>query len=415
MVLAIWIRKVERRMAKIIFGVAGEGFGHCSRTELIGRRLIEAGHTVIFATSGRSLCYLRPRFGEAVNEIFGLSLAFEGWVLSPVKTVLRNLRRWPKGRALNRWLYRNVFEPSGADLVISDYEPFTALWAWRNGVPCVTVGHEHMTALSQIDWDSADRLGALMARTVTAAHGPKADAHIILNFFETPMRKCNAILAPPVVGTDLLGLQSSRGRYIQVYTSDASARARYLLLDVLRQFAGHQFVVYGFDESRQTGNCVFKRYSRSGFLADLAGCRAVIATAGFALISECLHFRKPMLLVPIFRQFEQMVNAEYIQRLGAGRAVSRIDYESLDAFLRSLDEWTVPSEGILYPDKERFFVILEQTLGRIIPGLRLGDPDSILAGALQRQSHDIEIRDMRPNADVRPRPHYGGVPNENRY
>ena len=30
-------------MAKILYGVAGEGFGHSSRSELIGKRLVEAG------------------------------------------------------------------------------------------------------------------------------------------------------------------------------------------------------------------------------------------------------------------------------------------------------------------------------------------------------------------------------------
>lgn len=38
-------------MAKILYGVAGEGFGHSSRSELFGRRLIEAGHEVMFAAS----------------------------------------------------------------------------------------------------------------------------------------------------------------------------------------------------------------------------------------------------------------------------------------------------------------------------------------------------------------------------
>jgi len=38
-------------MAKIIYAVAGEGFGHSSRSHLIGQRFIDAGHDVMFAGS----------------------------------------------------------------------------------------------------------------------------------------------------------------------------------------------------------------------------------------------------------------------------------------------------------------------------------------------------------------------------
>ena len=37
-------------MAKIIYGVAGEGFGHSSRSHLIGQRLLDAGNDVIGAS-----------------------------------------------------------------------------------------------------------------------------------------------------------------------------------------------------------------------------------------------------------------------------------------------------------------------------------------------------------------------------
>ena len=67
-------------MARIIYGVAGEGFGHSSRAHIIGRRLIDAGHTVMFAASMKSLVYLRQYFGDAVKEVFGLSFAYkDGW------------------------------------------------------------------------------------------------------------------------------------------------------------------------------------------------------------------------------------------------------------------------------------------------------------------------------------------------
>ena len=53
-------------MAKIIYAVAGEGFGHSSRSHLIGQRLIDAGHDCVFVGSQKSLLYLKQYFGERV-------------------------------------------------------------------------------------------------------------------------------------------------------------------------------------------------------------------------------------------------------------------------------------------------------------------------------------------------------------
>jgi len=47
-------------------------------------------------------------------------------------------------------------------------------------------------------------------------------------------------------------------------------------------------IVYGYDCNDQDGSIVYKRFSKSGFLEDLASCKAVIATAGFTLMTESL-------------------------------------------------------------------------------------------------------------------------------
>ena len=46
-------------MARIIYGVAGKGFGHSSRSHLIGQRLLAAVHEVMFIGYHKSLTY-RP-------------------------------------------------------------------------------------------------------------------------------------------------------------------------------------------------------------------------------------------------------------------------------------------------------------------------------------------------------------------
>jgi UDP:flavonoid glycosyltransferase YjiC (YdhE family) len=74
--------------------VASEGYGHSSRSEIIGRHLLEAGHDVRFAASGKSLSYLGPFFPGRVFEIFGLRLVYQFGMVRVMETLWQNIRRY---------------------------------------------------------------------------------------------------------------------------------------------------------------------------------------------------------------------------------------------------------------------------------------------------------------------------------
>src|SRR6185295_1291806 len=63
----------------------------------------------------------------------------------------------------------------------------------------------------------------------------------------------------------------------------------------------------------------FQPFSEDKFIDDLASSRAVIAGGGFTLMGEAVYLHKPMLAVPLARQFEQVLNARYLEREGFGR------------------------------------------------------------------------------------------------
>ncbi|HUT47620.1 MAG TPA: glycosyltransferase family protein [Sedimentisphaerales bacterium] len=138
-------------MAKIIYAVAGEGFGHSSRSHLIGQRFIDAGHDVMFVGLQKSLLYLKQYFGRRVKEIFGLSFAFEDQRIDKSETLKRNLLKLPEANRLNDELFKQHFEPFGPELVISDFEPFSAWWAWRKNVPFISIDHKHVLTLCKLD------------------------------------------------------------------------------------------------------------------------------------------------------------------------------------------------------------------------------------------------------------------------
>ncbi len=361
-------------MAKILYGVAGEGFGHSSRSELIGQALIDAGHDVIFAASQKSHSYLRSTYGKRVREVFGLSFYCRGGRVHPFRTVLQNLARLPNGLITNQHLFSKVVGKLKPDVVISDFEPFSAWWAWANKVPCISIDHEHLLTCCQMDQEPNSRKERWLAEAVTRGYHTFANAYMILNFFKTPIKNRRAVLVPPVVRTRVTQFQPENKEHLLIYSTDSSPEMRHQIAETVQAFQDYPFFVYGFNEDGEEGNCIFRKKSTEHFLADLASCRAVIATAGFSLLSECLYFRKPMLLSPVQDQYEQILNAYYIEKLQLGCRMNRINRTSIQAFISALERFPKPDENLVeYPSNSRFFELFNQTSERLGFGFHIGN------------------------------------------
>ena len=65
----------------------------------------------------------------------------------------------------------------------------------------------------------------------------------------------------------------------------------------------------------------------AGFKSDLASARGVVCNCGFELISECLHWRKPVLTRPLAKQMEQRANGEALETLRCATFMRQIDSE----------------------------------------------------------------------------------------
>jgi hypothetical protein len=72
-----------------------------------------------------------------------------------------------------------------------------------------------------------------------------------------------------------------------------------------------------------------------------------------------------MLLLPLSGQYEQMMNARYVERLGLGVWSRQLDQAVLSRFLSRLDEPMPENHEILWPDNEKFFHILGGVLSRL--------------------------------------------------
>jgi uncharacterized protein (TIGR00661 family) len=355
--------------AKILFGVAGEGFGHSSRSELIARRLMQAGSDVMFAASGKSLSYLSSPFPGRVEPIYGLHFVVKNGQVKALSTVVDNIVNYPQGFLTNRRLFSQKVKAFAPDLVISDFEPFSAWWAFRNRVPCVFIDNEHLLTMAKLD-HVPGLISRIKADIVTRGYHTCANAYVIMNFFTAPLKTPKAVFANPVIRRQVMELTVDRRSHITVYSTDSTPETKAQFISIFGRFPSHIFYIYGFQVEEEHGNCVFKQISTEGFLRDLSTGSGVIATAGLSLLSECLYLKKRMFLMPLKGQFEQQVNAAYAERLGVAVCANGLDEQKLKQFFNDIDKEYSTDPRILWPDNEAYFGILDQTLQKI--GFDLG-------------------------------------------
>ena len=315
-------------MANILYGVNGEGSGHSTRAKEVISHLQQQGHQLHIVSFDRGLRNLSESF--FVTEIFGLSLAYVNNRVRYKRTLASNLIKAPRAARSLKTLSRLVDE-NKINLVITDFEPLSCHVGHRQHLPVIAIDNQHTITNASVTLPRGFKRDVAATRLVTRMMTPHADAYLALSFFSAPVKKRNTFLFPPILRHEVLSAAPQTGDYVVVYVTSPAKELAALLKQVRCKF-----VAYGFGIEGQEDNVLFKKPSMDGFLHDLAGAKAVIANAGFSLISEALHLGKPYLVIPVRNQFEQTFNAYYVDKLGYGAWRNELSKEQIESFLFNL-------------------------------------------------------------------------------
>jgi uncharacterized protein (TIGR00661 family) len=187
---------------------------------------------------------------------------------------------------------------------------------------------------------------------------PHANAYLVISFFNAPIRKRNTFLFPPLLRQQVLDTSPTEGEHVLVYVTSPAPSLTKLLTSVRCPF-----VAYGFGREGTDGNIIYKKPSLDGFFSDLVSARAVIANAGFSLVTEALHLAKPYLAVPVSHQFEQIFNAYWLQKSGYGAYWNELNKERVESFLYNLPNYRDSLADYPRQGNQALF----QKLDRLIP------------------------------------------------
>ena len=199
----------------------------------------------------------------------------------------------------------------------------------------ISIDNQHCLTNTEVSYPRKYRRDAALAKLVTRIMTPRADEYLVTSFFTSPVKRPRTFLFPPILRQQILNATPKSGEHVLVYvTSPAPALAR--LLSTVRC----PFRAYGFGREGQSGNILFRKPSADRFLEDLIAAKAVVANAGFSLMTEALHLRKPYLAIPIKHQFEQIFNAYWLDKLGYGTYWDELGKERIESFLYNLPRYS---------------------------------------------------------------------------
>ena len=293
---------------RILYGVQATGQGHISRARAIAHALKQhpdVDVTWLFSGRPRERLFDMEPFGDFQHRA-GLTFVTEAGRLRYRKTIMAN-RYWQFIRDVQR------LDVKAYDLVVTDYEPVTA-WAGKlKGQSVLGIGHQYAFGKN------------------TPVEGRSLAQHAVMSLFAPVARGVGlhwsdfgANVLPPILDLPPAPAATANN-HILVYLpfEDQSAVTKWL-----NEFSEHRFIQYASTlPNDEQGNVERRTASIAGFKADLASARGVVCNCGFELISECLHWRKPVLTRPLAKQMEQLSNGAALEALGYATVMRQIDNE----------------------------------------------------------------------------------------
>jgi len=319
----------------ILYGVPGEGMGHATRSKVVIDYLLKQGHEVKILSSARAFQFLDKTFPGKVIEIKGFHFAYKNNEVSKRGTFMLNLKSAGKNLIHNfkkKLFIENNFVP---DIVISDFESFTFFFAKLHRLPIISIDNMQIIDRCELAIPIAkeEKNNFKLAKQIVKAKVPGCKHYFITSFFDATNKKENTSIVAPIIRTAIKEAKPSKKNHIIMYQTSSSLTT---VQEVLKQLPDEHFYVYGMNKDYTDANVTYKLFSEKGFIDDLASAKAVIANGGFSFISEAVYLKKPIYCFPFHNQFEQYVNAAYIQKLCYGRHFETLTADNLKAFLFDL-------------------------------------------------------------------------------
>jgi len=299
---------------KILWGIQLTGNGHIRRSTLLISKLRELGHTVDILTSGNNSNILP----ESKYNFRGITLKYNNGSINWIKTILgiKPLRLIKDAKTIN-----NEY-----DLVISDFEPVSALFSKLSKTKSISISNQNSIVLNHLGF------------------GP---SKLFIKWFS----KCQHLIAYDYIQSDntfqpLCNIAKFKktSDNIVVYLPYLDSRK---VMNILSN-VDKKFIFFTSSNLNSTKNVTIKKISPD-FTDSLGTCSGVITHCGFSTTSETLILGKKLWAIPVAGQFEQKINSKNLNNMGV--FTEKLTDENLKKWINNYSainyEWKDPTDDVI--------------------------------------------------------------------
>jgi uncharacterized protein (TIGR00661 family) len=240
-----------------------------------------------------------------------------------------------------------IVEDQRPDVVLNFFEPLTGLLQAIRPLPVPVVGVAHQFALLGPEAGAAPGtpVAPWWLRAFIRFVGLR-QWKMALSFTPADTRvssRRTVIVAPPLLRRRVLSYQRDDGDYVLVYVATHGYAEH---IRMWHREHPHVRLHCFYDRpgapkvDRVDDTLSFHALDGEEFLRLMAGCRAVMCTAGFESVCEAAFLGKPVLMVPLDHHHEQRLNARDAERAGVAIGHTGFDLDALSSLPESANrEW----------------------------------------------------------------------------
>ena len=322
----------ETGRKRIFYSICGEGMGHAIRSSVILEHLTKKYDVYIFS-SERAYEFLAQKF-DNVFEIGGFNTVYENNVVRTKKTFFKAMKANPTNLKDGYNVLYKQYKKVKPNIIISDFENYSSMLSKLMNIPLISLDNIHMLTQCEYDYPPNHRIDMMTAKAVCKSYILRPKRHIITSFFYPPLKHPHmTALYPPVLRKEIMELKPEKGDHVLVYqTAESSIN----LMEELKKL-DYKFIVYGFNKDEVDGNLTYRSFNEEQIFEDMRTAKAIIVNGGFTMISEAIYLKKPIYSTPAHKNFEQILNGFYVEKLGFGESHEELKVDEIKSFLNNLD------------------------------------------------------------------------------
>lgn len=320
------MNKKELKIKKILVGICGIGNGHINRQICVIKELLKNNYEVLVATESCKIQTIKDTFKNVkVIELY-------------IPWIVCNEKGFDFKETLDKYndidLFRKFLEFGNKieqelngkpDLIISDYEPNVAQYAYATCTPLITMEQQskflYLDELKLKDYSIREEIYRINY------FFPKFDKKVVSSFFPININDNKIIQVPPIITK--IKRKKIINDFIIVYLSPYSDSYIYdKLIDILSEIKNFNFKIYSknyetYIDKFNFDNVEFSKFNEQ-FKKDISQCSALITTGGHQLISEAISIELPIYVMPL-NTYEQHYNAYMVNyyNLGSNNEVTK--------------------------------------------------------------------------------------------